>query len=146
MTVGTASVGTQVVSCDRKVHRPLHLPPRVFCFKRRAALQLFTCKRGDDPQHGCSATHIPARLERPPRVRRRRLPQALIYVDFSVTQCTRRISSAKLGYFLRHARASSQEGSSSGQALCVRRDLTERGVHRTPREARKVRFIKPVYT
>ena len=53
-----------------------------------------------------SATHIPARLARPPRERRRRLPQALIFVGFSETQYKRRISAAKIGYFLRHARVS----------------------------------------
>jgi len=53
-----------------------------------------------------SATHIPARLARPPRERRRGLPQALIFVGFSETQYKRRISAAKISYFLRHAHVS----------------------------------------
>jgi len=53
-----------------------------------------------------STTHIAARLAGPPRERRRRLPQARIFVGFPETQYKRWISAATIGYFLRHTRVS----------------------------------------
>jgi len=43
-----------------------------------------------------AATQIPARLARPPRERRRRLPEVLIFVGFSETQYTQECQQPKL--------------------------------------------------
>ena len=86
-----------------------------------------------------SASHIPARLARPPRERRRRLPQAIIFVGFSETQYFSsqiRLFSQACPCFVRAMFTVLRRGGRAGcerlrQSRCCPCGSAKRGQHKT---------------